>query len=241
MRRTLSAAMAAAWMLAGVGAQASDTFGLTAHLGGWYQYAGGASGVPGGCDRYGGTAYYDACFYGGMIPVSGDARLTVTTESGTDGTYTGDTLDQVTYTGPYDAFVFNKGDVPVPNDLGFGYPLLGAEPGASVTIRDGAVSAISITYDLVFAQVFVGGLSILDHGTTSSQDASGWFLTGRAVRDVPEPAQPLMLLAGLCMLAYASVARRTGRCLTSGSPRSTLLAPAQQRPGVIGGYRTPSR
>lgn len=207
MNRGLLAAAAAASMLASVGAQADDTFGLTAHLDGFYQYFGGASAVPGGCDQYSGTPNYEPCIDAGITPVSWGAHMTVTTASNTDGTYTGDSLEQVTYTGPYTAFVFNKGDVPTPNELGFGYPMLGAEPGASVTISDGTISAIYITYDFVFAQVHVDGLSVLDHGATSAHDASTWFIAGGVVPDVPEPTQSLMLLAGLCTLAIARMAK----------------------------------
>lgn len=208
MMRTLLAVHAAALTLVSVGVQAADTFGLTAHLDGFYQYFGGAAAVPGGCNQYSGTPDYQPCVDAGITPISWVARLSVTTASNSNGTYSGDTLDQVAYTGPYDAYVFNKGDVPIPNELGFGYPFLGAEPGASVTISDGKVSAIDITYDFVFSQVRVDGLSILDHGATSAHDASYWFMAGDVVPDAPEPTQSVMLLAGLCTLAMLKLQRR---------------------------------
>ncbi len=137
-----------------------------------------------------------------LVSWSGDVSATLS--SSADGTYTGASLQSLTFDSNWTVENFHAGDTQTFYDFG----PVGAQPGTSVTLSGGRITGIEFAYDDVDSHLTVDGLSA--HAWSdcrdeeceafSSYDVAGTLTSGSAPA-VPEPSNLFLLLAGLGLAA----------------------------------------
>lgn len=209
MKHPLLAA-AAALLLVGSGARAA-TFDLSVIGSGIHWYANGSPGCEG----------VPSCNEGGVDETwLGD--LSLQTASADDGTYA---IESLAYSSNVDEVVSDQQHLVYPQFDGGPPYLAGLTPGASVTIANGRV--IAVTGSFVWdggGSLSFSGLSVTDlnGGQEGQPNADFWRLAGvlvdgstPAALPAPEPATWMLLAIGL---AVTRIARCAGKC---SPPRSS--------------------
>ena len=145
------------------------------------------------------------------LPITWSGQVTVVTDGAQDGTYTGDTLESITVDTDVFDWSYTKGQVQTAWEFLPGqFLLVGPEAGASVDITGGRLAGLSLVYDDQFNVDTMSGLAVsaqsecrilICHGSPDNYVVSG-TLTPLAA-PVPEPATPMLLVAGLGLLGGA--------------------------------------